>query len=36
MWSPKGMRVVSNWTWLNWVSRLCPIVSAVMPVPSET
>ena len=33
--STKGMRIVSNCTLSNCVSTECPMVSAVMPVPSE-
>jgi len=32
----KGMRTCRSLTPSNWVSRLWPSVSAVMPVPSET
>jgi len=34
--STKGMRSVANFVPPNWVNRLWPMVSAVMPVPSET
>ena len=34
--STNGMRSVTKRTFANWVSRLWPMVSAVMPVPSET